>query len=516
MKIKNIILITLLLIGIGCFSSCDNFLDKEPSKGTHRPIEKIEQLEALLENYKIFYVEENNTAIATDDFALTTEIHDAKRTAFESYVLEHIFWDEKSTQMLPSLWEGEFEKIFIANLVLANLSEVEGGEKQKANLKAEAHFIRAYSYFQLALSYTLYYTGENGDELGLPIKQSVSFEENGERTSLSKTWEFIDNDLQEAHKLTTPLVKNGKRTTWRASTASVNALSARYHLYKGEYEKALSSAEAVLAEYSTMKDYNTSMYYSPNDDQFVINSSTNPETIIVKYPYTKLEFFFSNGFHELFEWEELLYARTVTNLTSWYIPSQELLDTYAADVPNGEKENDLRYKYYMCEDFSLRTCNLDPAFRYPGYTQFHFTDIISGPTVGEMLLIKAESQARQGNWQEAMQTLVPLRKARLEESAYEELTANSSADALTKIMQERRRELPFTARWYDLKRLNNNSDPSDDITVKRTFYQYTGSTVLENDAPIEYKLSPDSRHYAMPIPEIELGRARGTLKQNSY
>lgn len=115
-----------------------------------------------------------------------------------------------------------------------------------------------------------------------------------------------------------------------------------------------------------------------------------------------------------------------------------------------------------------------------------------------------------------MQTLVPLRKARIKAGAYTELTASSQADALQKILRERRRELAFVSRWYDMKRLNANDDPADDITVTREFYPYTTSSVLDGEPAKTYTLEPGSRHYALPIPTVDIDRSKGELKQNTY
>lgn len=120
------------------------------------------------------------------------------------------------------------------------------------------------------------------------------------------------------------------------------------------------------------------MSYSANDDEYEINASTNKEIVTVKYPYTKLQFYGTNGYPELFEWEDLLFARTCSYASWWYIPSEDLLATYEADVPGGDPMNDLRYEYFVVEDFSLRYCQTDPAFRYPGYCQFYFDNLISG------------------------------------------------------------------------------------------------------------------------------------------
>ena len=335
MNLKKTAYLTLLAAAASSLVACDDFLDVDPSKNTQKTIETAEQLDALLGSYSRFYSEYNHTALACDDFGLTTDIHDYQDGGMNPSNLEYILWSDQGTGTSRLLWDGEYSKIYYANLVLAYIDEVSGDAETKANLKAEAHFLRAYSMFQLAVAYTLYYDGSNGSELGLPLKQTISFEEGIARASLADTWSFIDNDLQEALKITTPLVEQGKRRVWRGTTAAVHAFAARYYLYRGDLDNAKAQVEAVLAEYNTLKDFNTSMSYSANDDEYEINASTNKEIVTVKYPYTKLQFYGTNGYPELFEWEDLLFARTCSYASWWYIPSEDLLATYEADVPGG-------------------------------------------------------------------------------------------------------------------------------------------------------------------------------------
>lgn len=211
MNLKKTAYLTLLAAAASGLVACDDFLDVDPSKSTQKTIETAEQLDALLGSYSRFYSEYNHTALACDDFGLTTDIHDYQNGGMSPSNLEYILWSDQGTGTSRLLWDGEYSKIYYANLVLAYIDEVSGDAETKANLKAEAHFLRAYSMFQLAVAYTLYYDGSNGSELGLPLKQTISFEEGIARASLADTWSFIDNDLQEALKITTPLVEQGKR-----------------------------------------------------------------------------------------------------------------------------------------------------------------------------------------------------------------------------------------------------------------------------------------------------------------
>ena len=96
------------------------------------------------------------------------------------------------------------------------------------------------------------------------------------------------------------------------------------------------------------------------------------------------------------------------------------------------------------------------------------------------------------------------------------LTFSSKQDAITKILQERRRELAFVQRWNDVRRLNNNDDPNDDVVMTRSFYGYSSSAILNNEGLKTYTLPKDSRRFATPIPYTDIVAGQGVIKQNTY
>lgn len=525
MKLKNIALYALLLLTTSAFVACDEWLDEDPSKSTKKTFRTADQLDAILGNYARFISDSNNTAIlGTDDFHIAPEFQDRSNASESITNLQRILWSTTNTTNRSELWQNQYSAIYYANLVLHYVDEVSGDAGFKANLKAEAHFLRAYAMFNLAVSYTLYYDGSNGSELGVSLKRTISFEESVARASLADTWAMIDADLQASFGVTAPLTSNGKRRTWRVTTAAVHAFAARYYLYRGDLQSALTHADEALKEYSTLRDFNdpTQMHHYDKDGQKKINTADGlgpAETLTFKYPYCWNQLDMSLY---AIEWTDMYYART-TGYDGWdLIPSPGLIDTFKEDIKDGDPKNDLRYYYFMLEDYSVMRGYHDgtqegrPAFRYPMYKQMYESTIISGPTVAEMILIKAEVQARQGDASGAMNTLDPLRKARIATAAYTKLTASDKADAIKKILRERRREMPFAIRWYDMKRLNANDDPSDDITVKRTFYPFNENTVLDKDPVQDYTLAPGSRLYAIPLPQTELDKAAGQIQQNTY
>lgn len=507
--LRSIFFLSGLLTVLSC-NKVDDYLGAQPSKTTSLVITTTAQLEALLNNYGQFYSEGNRTAIySTDDYGLTQTLYDAKPGTFSSMAtIEFMLWD---TEFLPDdirevFWSNEFKKIFNANLVLNNLDKVTGTDQEKAILKADAHFIRAYSYWVLANTYCLPYTEANKDETGLPIKLSTSFEESFKRQPLHVVYELIESDLEEALKTPVSLVQNGKARHWRANKAGVNGFAARYWLNRFDYQKALDYATAALSEYSTLVNYNSEMHYGIAQTLTLDGGTPQQQSFTIQYPYTHDN---QIDFTDMLGWKEFLYFRMLNHESWWYIPSQELLNLY-------DQDHDLRYKYHIVEGYSYDRGMTKPSYNYPGYVFFFKDRIPSGPTVAEMYLIKAEALARMNKPTEAMAQLNILRASRMEPGPWVDLTAANQDDAIMKVIDERRREMPFVQRWYDIRRYNNNDYPGDDVNLSKTFYPYTVANVQTSSPVKTYSLNKGSRRWAAPIPRTEIISSNGEIEQNTY
>jgi len=496
------------------FGACDSYLDKEPSKSTSVVPTETAQLEYLFNNYSTFSEESNSTAfLSTDSYGVMSDLYDASSSIYSISTLEYALWNQDHITLSSSeyFFSGEYKKIFIANMVSSYLSSVSGTEEDKTKLEREAKFIRAYSLWELAQVYCLPYTNTNKetvkDEMGMTIKTSTSFEEMQERSTLEETYDAIESDLTEALNITNDMeIVNNKYVSWRANKAAVNAFAARFYLGLGDYEKALTYANTALESHKVLMDYNTDMHYSSNPSYVNVNG----EQVEIKYPYTHDA---QSDPTDRMEWKEFMYYRLVSHGSWWFIPSAKLLSIYNHDY-------DLRYKYHIVEHYSFDRGTIDSGYDYPGYIFFFKDCIPSGPTTAEVLLIKAECQARLGSYAEAMQTVNTLRDTRMDINAPDSvrnLTASSKEDAIAKIIEERWREMPFTLRWFDIRRLNNNDDSSDDVgDLTRSFYSYNSSAVVKDGGVKTYTLEAKSRRYACPINQKEIDASSGRIKQNTY
>lgn len=488
-------------------TSCKTFLDEKPTKGSSVVIKTAADLNAVLNNYADFYEERDNVVIfGSDDNGFSADLYAAQPYGFSASVIQFSLWDvpylpqtDQSDFAGRNFWSNEYSKIFVANLVLANLDEVSGSAEEKAMLNADAHFIRAYSYWQLANTYCLPYTDANKNEPGLPLQSKPDYEVNP-RSSLAATYQQIEADLAEALKTPVPLVQNGIARNWRTNVAAVNGFAARYYLNQNNYAKALEHANASLAHYNVLIDYNTGMQYGNP-----VTVTVDGQPVVINFPYTRNRPIGADP-TDVIGWKETLYHRVLINPTNWYIPSQDLLNQY-------DQAKDLRYKYHYVQNYSY-TRGLTQV-SYPGYVFFWTDGLPEGPTVAEMVLIKAECLARNGVVGDAMTTVNQLYSHRTLPGT-EPLAASSQNEAIAVVLQERRRELPFRQRWFDIRRFNQNDDPNDDVVLSKTFYPYSGNGVSADQPLQTYSLPKGSRRFASPLPQTEVTNSNGAILPNTY
>lgn len=495
--------------------SCDKYLDMAPSKSGGVQITTIEQLNGMLS--RVTYDGEKNDIVSfgSDSYELSTDLYNANPSDFPPYLLSNNFWEVgflESEYSNKQLWTGEFNKIFTANIIMMSVDGVTGTPEEKQQIKSEVHLMRAYSYFTLVNTYCLPYNEKNKNEIGLPIKQSTSYEENITRVSLEETYNFIERDIKEALKVT---LSASKKRNWRGNIAAANGLAARFYLAKGDYKAAFKHAQVALDDYSEQVDYNTDMKFC-DEGKFVTidGSSDNPQDVEVVFPYL-YDINTGADWNLVANYKGNYYFRTQYTSDWWYVPSAKLLALY-------DHNYDLRYKYHIVQNFSYYDMGMDdPSYSYPGYVTYG-SSILSAPCSAEMLLIKAECIARDaslGSLANAMEQVNALRVKRFSTSAPSNvvnLSASTPQEAVKLIMDERQREMPFTQRWFDIRRCNSNNDPSDDITLVKRFYPIQKTGALTGDPIKEYRLEPNSRRYAMPIPADDIKASRGVLKQNTY
>lgn len=485
--------------GLLSLASCKKYLSEEPTKQT--VIKTADQLEALINNATFFAYDGNNGTNGTA--AYTTDDTEIPMAAFKAnpsgkWSIDNIYYYTFKTEEIIGLsadpvWNGEYKKIFTANLILTNLENVSGDEALKSELKADAHFIRAYAYWVLANHFCLPYTSATKDVagLGLPLKKTTDYEESFSRATLKETYDLIESDLMEAKKTTRDDVDLTK--PWRVSKKAVEAFMSRYYLFLGNYDESLiHTNNALTSSKAVLVDWHTIVAGTPQN-------YTNPVATIANS-----EFYDWTAVKHLY-WKEFYCPRFSYTSSQWLIPSTGLMSLYDAT-------NDLRYKWLFLQNSNRRfTITSHNLFRYSFFFDGRY--IPTGPTVAEMLLNKAELLARKGDVSNAMLAVNALRAKRMNIVA--PLSAIDQADAIAKILQERRRELPFSFRWYDIRRFSVNDYPADDVTITRTFFKVNVGSV-DTTITQTYTLPSGSSRYAVPINGVEIKASKDVITQNKY
>ncbi|MBF8964839.1 RagB/SusD family nutrient uptake outer membrane protein [Pontibacter sp. FD36] len=182
---------------------------------------------------------------------------------------------------IQALWQVHYRAITRANNVIAKVpTVVDQGftDAEKAQVVAEAKFIRALLYFQMSNFFSQPYQFSGGDNLSVPLVLDAFSGEitYPERATLNQVHAQIEKDLQEA----IPALKNAadfgdpSEARGRATVGAAQALLSRLYLYRENWSQAEQNARTVLnnGSYNLATDYS---FYNANtsEDVFTIQNS---------------------------------------------------------------------------------------------------------------------------------------------------------------------------------------------------------------------------------------------------
>lgn len=500
-KTRIYISVAALLLAIA--TSCNDYLDTTPSKGDSEVLDNSEQVEGLFNNSDNFNTKATLVAAESDDMGMTTDLFDQSGYIGEDFA-NGLSFDIDAVEAYPygdEVWNDEYNKVFIANLVLENIDEVKDlTDAKRSEYLAQAHFTRAMALWNLAQVYCQPYAKSTADTYGLPLKTSTSYEESTDRGTLKATYQFIYNDLKAAART----AKTDIDKRWWVSQPAANAMLARYFLFTCQYDSAAIYADKALeSNAATLQDY--------NEVGIQKESIISPDGVSDSVTYSDL---YELAPNELADYQENYFSSYAEVESGLYlIPSGSLISLYDTD-------NDLRYLLFFSVH-SLWAASMDDGADSRMWHKFHHyaydTDLIEiGPTVPEMLLTKAEAEARLGKVSDAMATVNILRRARMDSSAEDiDLSASTQEEAVKAILDERHREMPYLMRWADIRRLAYNEVDYDDVTVSRDFYEVENG-IPNTDKITTYTLPVRSPRYAQPISDLEIKRSGNQIKQNEY
>lgn len=445
---KHFRLIGLLMIPVaGFLCGCKKYLEKKSNASLAVPV-TIADLQALMDNTGNFNSSNSVSGmeVSSDDFYLIDEdlaaVYEESDRRLYSWENDYVF----NLAGNGNDWDSAYSVIYTCNTVLEAADKLPVETVGRNDLRGQALTMRAARFLDLLLEFAPAYDDRTASlDAGIVLRKTTDFNERSMRSSVAAGYAQIISDL---HTAIPPLpVQPLSRT--RASRPAAYGLLARVYLSMHNYVQAHAYADSCLMLHDRLLDYNTLVASDP-------------------YPIKNMH-------------DEVIYFKAAAL-------GEPLFNSVAKISPELIKS----YEEYDLRKDVLFIKNTDESFGFRGY----YTggpSLFTGIATDEVLLTRAECAIRLGRMEDGMADLNRLLRYRYETGKFMPLTAFNRQQALDRVLQERRKELPMrTLRWMDVKRLNRKGN------------QIILSRAIGGE---ERKLLPNDLRYALPIPEDVIDRS---------
>ena len=444
---KKIIGIALILLTLFSTSCSDDFLDTLP-KGMI-VAETTDDFRLLLDNADTRY--SNNLAqvsgfvdVVSDDSQLDSIWYEWERErlhAKQLYSFADLIWlpDGPSGDVV---WKQNYYVSTLVSNILEEIHIADDNVDLQQQLIAEAKVHRAYAYLTLVNIYAKHYDPATAStDLGVPILGNPVELPSLERSTVQEVYDFV---LEQLLSAVDDLPEDVfQQFSHRPTKVSTYAILARTYLYMGNYEKALEYANLSLNIRDFLYNYNQIFEGVPRAENLVgISRTTDDEMLLFKTTtknasldsYMKLD---TLTFNDLYSGFEKINDTVTLNYdlrrTLWFENFND----------NGQIVGD-RVIYVFNNGFNRYSIDAAEVDYIP----------VSTP---EVYLIRAESNARLGNLELALDDVNKIRRNRYQEGKYTDVTINDIGNqnaVLNEVLLERRRELyGKELRLFDVKRL---------------------------------------------------------------
>ncbi len=174
-------------------------------------------------------------------------------------------------------WQVHYQVISRANTIInrvAGIADPTFTTAEKNAMIAEAKFLRALTYFQLANIYSHPFQISNGTNLCVPLitTEFTGAIDKPKRATLNEVHAQIKKDLDEAIAAPLPASYTAAADTrGRATLGAARALLSRLHLYRGEWTLSADAANLVIANTAVYSIITSSYNYGRNTTEDVFS-----------------------------------------------------------------------------------------------------------------------------------------------------------------------------------------------------------------------------------------------------
>jgi starch-binding outer membrane protein, SusD/RagB family len=435
--------ITLLIIVV-LAASCKKLMRENPSSNINVP-DTFEEMEAMFNDRNTMNATPGLTDLSADNIFLDAAFWQQQNVLQRNAYL--CAPDIYGNDTIESDYDLCARQVLNCNLVMEGLntmSSTSGNRVQWHNLRAQALFFRSCAFYNLAQLFAKPFDRQTAAaDPGIPLRITASINDRYDRSTVLQTYHRILSDL----KMSIPHL-----TVFDPTRRVLPSKAAAY---------------AMLARvYQSMSIHDTAALYADSSlliNNQLLNYNTLDRNLAKPFPQPNPEVIFET-------WASDKAVAISTTFAYGCFVDSALYKSYSP--------NDLR-----ADIFYMRRYDNAANFKrsYAG-SAFPF----SGLATDELYLIKAESEARNGNINAAMHLLNTLLKNRWLNGTFTSCTAKDIGEAMDMILKERRKELPLrSVRWADLRRLNKEG------------YRITPTRVMHGTT---YTLLPNDRLYVLPFP----------------
>lgn len=473
---KNIVKIFFIVVLALSFTSCEDFLVREPllDDSYENTLSNWDGLnKATVGCYGPLYSEDWYGAglpILAD-----LKADNAKSSPISSGRYQNDYNWLQDPSNTSALWTRAYVAITRACNVINALDELDyttlvadATPEQLDHLKAEALFIRALGHFDLLRMYAQPYT-HDPNSLGVPIiLETPSPMDKPARNTVSEVYDQIITDLTDAIPLFTDdgIDRGEIDPKGFASANAAKALLARVYLYMGDYPAVYSQTEDLIDTTDTglytAAEY-TTVWGEDAAKEIIFEVWGNDQQSYAPY------------------WEEIGYMYDPTGYGDVCATSGLLALYEAGDVRANLFQGDSNYPGYFWPT------------KYPGKGSPNRSNNIPVLRMSDVVLMRAEAALAIGKPGEAQKLLHAVRSRR-------GLTSTPAATEQD-IFDERRRELCFEGHLlFDYARLNKNLDRNDEDNRITGFEDISFPSYL----------------WAMPIPIQEIEANENIVQNPEY
>lgn len=341
-----------------------------------------------------------------------------------------------------TLWSLFYKGVYLSNIVLDYVPEIEMDQAKKDRILGEAHFLRAFYYYNLVIRWG-----------GVPIMTTtIDAETSPAKASVSESWDQIKKDLVKAAELLPWKQEYDALNIGRADKGAALALLGNAYLFTEQWPQAFEAFASVISSGNYGLEPEFGNIFKPEAD--------NGTEVVFETQCKGGEFAYGNGYNF---WVRPRNGSSIFGL-GFNMPTQDLVDEFEPGDP--------RLKYTVIREGDIIADEISAVpfqAAWAPETGYSCGKYVVGVPVeslaerheqnqkqiryAEVLLGYAEAAFRNGNVGEAVAKINLVRERARGGNSEILPDVTASDDIFAAIVHERRVELALEGkRYFDLVR----------------------------------------------------------------